>query len=116
MMSVTYDKVWEVMNDLEENSSKLISIRELLKVISDSCSDGNYERVESLSNATLEYLDFYIQEYDKKFTRAWNNTVGELKREEEVEKIRESNYGFGQSLDKESVNDEFNDMVSNTHQ
>jgi len=109
-MAINYDKVWEVMNDLEQESTKLIYIKELLDVIYDASSEKDNDRVEKLSLLASDYLEQYIQEYDRKFSRAWNNTVLEL-REDKVESIRENNYGFGQQgLDKESVEEEFNSL------
>lgn len=106
-MTISYDKVWEVMNDLEQGSTKLIYIKELLDTIYDAASENNTNRVEVLSLMASDYLEKYIQEYDQKFTRAWNNTVLELK-DEKIETIRENNYGFGQpTINKEEVEKEF---------
>lgn len=115
MMAINYDKVWEVMNDLEQGSLKLIYIKELLDVIYDASSEKDNDRVEKIALLASDYLEKYIEEYDRMFSRAWNNTVLELKNEK-IETIRENNYGFGQSLDKESANNEFNDIVNNTYQ
>jgi hypothetical protein len=108
-MTINYDKVWEVMNDLEQASLKLLYIKELLDVIYDASAEKDNDRVEKMALLASDYLGNYIEEYDRMFSRAWNNTVLELK-DERIETIRENNYGFGQSLDKDSVQEEFNSL------
>ena len=81
-MTSNYDKVWNAMNELDSVTSKLISAREILKCALDSLEDNNVEKAKSLLCATDLFLEYYLEEFDHKFTFAWNETVIKIKNED----------------------------------
>jgi bifunctional DNA-binding transcriptional regulator/antitoxin component of YhaV-PrlF toxin-antitoxin module len=81
-MTLNYDRVWKKMNSLEEASSKICSAREILDSAIDSLESGNREKTETLMYAVDEYLQYYLEEFDRKFKDAWEETVTKLKQEE----------------------------------
>jgi hypothetical protein len=81
-MTLNYQKVWESMNDLETISSKICSAREILDSAIESLESGNREKTETLLYAVDEFLQYYLNDFDKKFKTAWNETVVKIKQEE----------------------------------
>jgi bifunctional DNA-binding transcriptional regulator/antitoxin component of YhaV-PrlF toxin-antitoxin module len=81
-MALNYDRVWNKMNSLEEASSKICSARAILDSAIDSLESGNREKTETLMYAVDEYLQYYLEEFDRKFKDAWEETVTKLKQEE----------------------------------
>jgi hypothetical protein len=70
------------MNSLEEASSKICSARAILDSAIDSLESGNREKTETLMYAVDEFLQYYLEEFDRKFKDAWEETVTKLKQEE----------------------------------
>jgi hypothetical protein len=68
--------------NLESVSSKICSAREILDSAIDSLESGNREKTETLMYAVDEYLQYYLEEFDRKFKDAWDETVTKLKQEE----------------------------------
>ena len=81
-MTLNYEKVWSSMNELESVTSKICSAREILDSAIVSLESGNREKTETLMYAVDEYLQYYLEEFDRKFKDAWNETVTKLKQEE----------------------------------
>jgi len=81
-MTLNYDRVWKTLNELESVSSKICSAREILDSAIDSLESGNREKTETLMYAVDEYLQYYLEEFDRKFKDAWEETVTKLKQEE----------------------------------
>ena len=81
-MALNYDRVWNKMNSLEEASSKICSARAILDSAIDSLESGNREKTETLMYAVDEFLQYYLEEFDRKFKDAWTETVTKLKQEE----------------------------------
>jgi len=69
------NKVWEVMNDLEMVTSKIVSAREIIDTVADAIQKSDYDRAETLAMAAYEFLGYYLEEFDEKFKLAWNETV-----------------------------------------
>jgi hypothetical protein len=78
-MPVSYQKVWETMNEVESVTSKICSAREILDCAIDAHQEQKYEKVEHLLYAVDEYLQYYLKEFDDKFKKAWAATVGDLR-------------------------------------
>jgi hypothetical protein len=78
-MAVSYQKVWDTMNDLERVTSKICSVREILDCAIEAHEYHKREKVEHLLHAVDEYLQYYLQEFDDKFKDAWQATVGDLR-------------------------------------
>ena len=81
-MTLDYARVWEKMNELESVSSKICSARAILDSAIVSLESGNREKTETLMYAVDEYLQYYLEEFDRKFKDAWEETVTKLKQEE----------------------------------
>ena len=81
-MALNYDRVWNTLNDLESVTSKICSARAILDSAIDSLESGNREKTETLMYAVDEYLQYYLEEFDRKFKDAWAETVTKLKQEE----------------------------------
>ena len=69
------DKVWEVMNELEMITSKICSARDILDSATDAIQQHRYDKAESMITAAHEFLGYYLDEFDKKFKDAWQETV-----------------------------------------
>jgi bifunctional DNA-binding transcriptional regulator/antitoxin component of YhaV-PrlF toxin-antitoxin module len=87
-MTLDYNRVWSSMNSLEEVSSKICSAREILDSAIDSLESGNREKTETLMYAVDEFLQYYLEEFDRKFKDAWEETVTKLKQEERDDYMR----------------------------
>lgn len=81
-MTLDYQKTWAAMNELESVSSKICSARAILDSAIISLESGNREKTETLMYAVDEYLQYYLEEFDRKFKDAWDETVVKLKQEE----------------------------------
>ena len=81
-MTLNYDRVWNTLNELEAASSKICSARAILDSAIVSLESGNREKTETLMYAVDEYLQYYLEEFDRKFKDAWDETVTKLKQEE----------------------------------
>ena len=81
-MTLDYQKTWETLNELETASSKICSARAILDSAIDSLESGNREKTETLMYAVDEFLQYYLEEFDRKFKDAWAETVTKLKQEE----------------------------------
>ena len=81
-MALNYDRVWNTLNDLESVTSKICSARAILDSAIDSLESGNREKTETLMYAVDEFLQYYLEEFDRKFKDAWDETVVKLKQEE----------------------------------
>jgi division protein CdvB (Snf7/Vps24/ESCRT-III family) len=91
-MSIDYHKVWQVMNDLEELTPKLCTIRELISYAAESAQIDQI-KTEHMAYASVDLIDQYLEEWDVRFKKAWNNTVLELK-DQVIQEMREKNHAF----------------------
>jgi len=76
---MNYTNVWEKMNALESVTSKICSAREILDCAIGAHQNHNLDKVEHLLHAVDEYLEYYLKEFDAKFSDAWQATVGDLR-------------------------------------
>jgi antitoxin component of MazEF toxin-antitoxin module len=81
-MTISYTRAWKTLNELEAVSSKICSAREILDSAIVSLETGNRQKTETLMYAVDEYLQYYLEEFDRKFKDAWNETIVKLKQEE----------------------------------
>ena len=70
------------MNDLEMVTSKIVSAREILDSAIDALENHKLEKTETLLYAADEFLQYYLEEFDRKFKDAWKETVVKLKEED----------------------------------
>ena len=83
-MTLDYQKIWNVMNDLEMVTSKIVSAREILDSAVDRLQEHQYDKAETLMYAADEFLQYYLEDFDRKFKDAWKETVVKLKEEEDM--------------------------------
>jgi hypothetical protein len=81
-MTLNYQKIWNVMNDLEMVTSKICSAREILDSAIDRLQEHQYAKTETLLYAVDEFLQYYLEEFDRKFKDAWKETVVKFKEQE----------------------------------
>jgi len=75
---ITYNKTWEVMNDLEESFNRIITLDGMIDDLNDAVNCGDQDAIVDLSAAMTAYMPVYIRQYEKASQRAWNNTVTEV--------------------------------------
>ena len=81
-MTFNYQKIWNVMNELEMVTSKICSAREILDSAVDRLQEHQYDKAETLLYAADEFLQYYLEDFDRKFKDAWTETVTKLKQQE----------------------------------
>ena len=84
-MKLDYHKVWKTMNSLESVTSKICSAREILDSAIDALENHKLEKTETLLYAVDEYLQYYLEEFDRKFKDAWQETVVEFKQKDTIQ-------------------------------
>jgi hypothetical protein len=77
-MTLDYTRTWEVLNELEMVTSKICSAREILDSAINALESGNKEKAETLMYAADEFLQYYLEDFDRKFKTAWSETVVKL--------------------------------------
>jgi len=97
-MTLTYNKTWEVMNGLEEAFNKITTIEFLVEELSEAVFQNDTDRVADVSKALVSYLPVYVSHYDKASQRAWNNTVGEVRKIDNPYHIKESELDYEEIL------------------
>ena len=111
-MTLDYNRVWSSMNSLEEVSSKICSAREILDSAIDSLESGNREKTETLMYAVDEFLQYYLEDFDRKFKDAWDETVVKLKQEERDDYMRPWGHSDMEAL-SQYTDEEMNAMCDN---
>jgi hypothetical protein len=71
-MNSNYYEAWDAMNKLQEHSSKLNTIKDLVKT---SIQNTNDDTVIALLEATNSMLELYVSEFDELFYDAWDKTM-----------------------------------------
>lgn len=74
-MTLDYARVWSTLNDLEMVTSKIVSAREILDSAIDRLQEHQYDKTETLMYAADEFLQYYLEDFDRKFKDAWKETV-----------------------------------------
>lgn len=74
-MTLDYHKVWKTMNELEMVTSKICSAREILNSAIAALENHKLEKAETLMYAADEFLQYYLEDFDRKFKDAWKETV-----------------------------------------
>jgi hypothetical protein len=81
-MTLNYQKIWNTMNDLEMVTSKISSARGILDSAIDRLQEHQYDKAETLLYAADEFLQYYLEDFDRKFKDAWKETVTKVKQQE----------------------------------
>ena len=96
-MTINYHRVWEKMNYLEMVTTKVSSAREILDCAVDRLQEHQYDKAETLLYAADEFLQYYLEEFDRKFKDAWAETVTKVHQEE---------YSVSSTCDKDDTSQE----------
>ena len=96
-MPLNYNRVWSTLNDLEMVSSKVSSAREILDCAVDRLQEHQYDKAETLLYAADEFLQYYLEEFDRKFKDAWAETGTKVHQEE---------YSVSSTCDKDDTSPE----------
>jgi hypothetical protein len=96
-MNMNYHRVWEKMNSLEMVTTKVSSAREILDCAVDRLQEHQYDKAETLLYAADEFLQYYLEEFDRKFKDAWAETVTKVHQEE---------YSVSSTCDKDDTSPE----------
>ena len=96
-MTLNYHRVWSTLNDLEMVTSKVSSAREILDCAVDRLQEHQYDKAETLLYAADEFLQYYLEEFDRKFKDAWAETVTKVHQEE---------YSVSSTCDKDDTSQE----------
>ena len=81
-MTLNYHRVWSTLNELESVTSKISSAREILDSAIDKLQEHQYDKAETLLYAADEFLQYYLEDFDRKFKDAWKETVTKVKQQE----------------------------------
>ena len=81
-MTLDYHKVWNSLNELEMVTSKICSAREILDSAIDKLEEHQYDKAGTLLYAVDEFLQYYLEDFDRKFKDAWKETVIKVKQQE----------------------------------
>ena len=111
-MTISYTRAWKTLNELEAVSSKICSAREILDSAIVSLETGNRQKTETLMYAVDEYLQYYLEEFDRKFKDAWNETIVKLKQEEVDDYMRPWGHSDMEAL-SQYTDEEMNAMCDN---
>lgn len=84
---ITYKDVWNSMNELDMMTSKLGYIKTAINTALESIDNRNYEKAESFMFLCSEFIEYYLQDYDTKFSSAWSTAIGAGKELDEVRAI-----------------------------
>tara|TARA_B100000073_G_C23714625_1_gene565511 strand:- start:874 stop:1209 length:336 start_codon:yes stop_codon:yes gene_type:complete len=79
-MTISYDKTWEVMNNLEESFNRIKALEDMVEDLIGAVNNGDQESIVDISHAINAYLPVYCRQYEAASLRAWNNTVLEVKK------------------------------------
>jgi len=71
-MELDYHKVWNAMNELEQQFSKFSVVRDVLEVARDKSVDSD---VENTIDASIELFDIYTAQWDEQYKNAWDTVV-----------------------------------------
>jgi hypothetical protein len=88
-MTLNYQKIWNVMNELEMVAAKICSAREILDSAVDRLQKHQYDKAETLLYAADEFLQYYLEDFDRKFKDAWQETVTKV-HEQGIDDLRRS--------------------------
>lgn len=83
MKEIDYTNAWRAMNDLQEHSHQLDTIKELVKQLENVIlrkaeihSDSSV--CYSLTQVIQLMIDSYVEEWDVKFDKAWEATITQI--------------------------------------
>ena len=72
---MSYNKTWEVMNDLEDSFNRITTLEKMIDDLNDAVNNDDRDAIVDLSAAMTAFMPVYIRQYEKASRRAWNNAV-----------------------------------------
>ena len=79
-MTLSYNKTWEVMNGLEESFNRIVALEHMIGDLQEAVDNEDKQSIIDLTHAMNAFICVYIRQYGKASQRAWNNTVGEVRK------------------------------------
>lgn len=79
-MTISYKKTWEVMNGLEESFNQISTLGFMIEQLVEAVDNEDQQSVRNLTHALQSFMPVYTHQYEKASQRAWNNTVGEVRK------------------------------------
>ena len=70
-----YDKIWTVMNDVEESFSRISTIDFLTDKLIEAVDSDNRQDVVDITHALLAFIPVYTNDFDQKFKKCWEEVV-----------------------------------------
>ena len=68
-------KTWQVMNDLEEAFSEITTFSFMLEQLQEAVNANDTQQIIDITAALNAFYPVYINNWDKKFKKAWNEVV-----------------------------------------
>ena len=68
------------MQGLEDSFNRIITLSQMIDDLQEAHTNEDQELVCTLINAIKAYMPVYLIQYEKASQRAWNNTVGEVRK------------------------------------
>ena len=73
--TMTPDKTWIVMNDLEEAFSTITAFSFMLEQLQEAVDANDTQRIVDTTAALNAFVPVYTNNWDNKFKVAWNHVV-----------------------------------------
>jgi len=68
------------MNGLEESFNRISAIEFMIEQLGEAVDNEDQRSVINLTRALQSFMPVYVNQYEKASQRAWNNTVGEVRK------------------------------------
>ena len=68
------------MNGLEESFNQISTLGFMIEQLVEAVDNEDQQSVRNLTHALQSFMPVYTHQYEKASQRAWNNTVGEVRK------------------------------------
>lgn len=68
------------MNGLEESFNQISTLEFMIEQLVEAVDNEDQQSVRNLTHALQSFMPVYTHQYEKASQRAWNNTVGEVRK------------------------------------
>lgn len=93
-MTLTYNKTWEVMQGLEDSFNRIVALDNMITDLQEAYENNDDDAVAELIPALKAYVPVYVRQYEKASQRAWNNTVGEVRKIDNPYRLTENELDY----------------------
>ena len=97
-MTLSYNKTWEVMNGLEESFNRIVALDQMIGDLQEAVDNDDKQSIIDLTHAITAFMPVYTRQYEKASQRAWNNTVGEVRKEDNPYRVTENEMEYDEVL------------------